>query len=128
MNKIKLLFTPALLSLLILYFASCGVTKDINIGLEYPNLVKQNPFEIKVGEKFKFRVDDKYNYLIIIQEANEFLDIDSVNLIVGVDWLNKISKPFLVENKGTGEYFFKVFCVEREIWSKELPRIIIKSE
>lgn len=131
MNKIKLLFAPLLLLILILCFASCGTTKDIYIGFQYPNFVKEDPVEIKVGEKFRFKQDDDNGYMILIANANEFLDIDSVNLLVGVYGLNNrsfTSKPFLVENKGTGEYFFRVLWMEKEIWSPKPARIIIKSE
>ncbi|MCW8804288.1 MAG: hypothetical protein OQK57_07820, partial [Ignavibacteriaceae bacterium] len=105
--------------------------KDIYIGSEYPNFVKEEPVEIKVGEKIRFKLDDSYGYMIIIENANEFLDIDSVNLAVGISGLTNrsyTSKPFLVEKKGTGEYFFRVLCIDKQRWNAIPSRIIIKSE
>lgn len=130
MNKIKLLFTFPLLLILILFFASCGVTKDIYVGYDYPNFVRDESNEIKVGEKFKFIKDDGYNYIIVIEKANEFLDTDSANLVVGIGGRNiksYISDPFLVEKRGSGEYFFRVLCRDKNTWSSKTS-IIIKSE
>ena len=131
MIKNKLIFTYLLLLIIIIGCVSCGVTKSIYIGYEYPNFVKQDPFEIKVGEKLNFKVDDNYGYMIMIEKANEFLDIDSVNLAVGIGgYTNRsfISKPFLVEKRGTGEYFFRVLCIDKQRWNAVPSRIIIKSD
>ena len=131
MDKYKLIFTSPLVLIIIFCFVSCGVTKDIYIGSEYPNFVKEDPFEIKVGEKIRFKVDDAYAYMIVLEKANEILDIDSVNLAVGIYGLTNrsyISKSFLVEKKGTGEYFFRVLCIDKQRWNAVPSRIIIKSE
>lgn len=128
MIKNKLIITHAILLILILGCVSCGVTKDIYVGYDYPNFVKQDPFEIKVGEKFRFKTDDTYSYIIVIEKADEILDIDSVNLLVDISGLtNKsyTSPPFLVEKKGTGEYFFRVLCVDKQRWNSVPSKIIV---
>jgi len=130
MNKYKLIVISPVVLTLIFVCASCGVTKDIYIGSEYPNFVRDESIEIKVGEKFKFIKSDSYHYIVVIEKANEFLDTDSVNLVVGISGRNNkegyISNPLLVEKKGTGEYFFRVLCREEKIWSAEPSKI--KSE
>ncbi|MBE0571500.1 MAG: hypothetical protein IH618_08150 [Ignavibacteriaceae bacterium] len=131
MNKFNLVFISSLVLIIIFGCVSCGVTKDIYIGYEYPNFVKDEPVEIKVGEKIRFKQDDGYGYMIVIEKANEFLDIDSVNLVIGLSGLSNrsfSSKPILVDKKGTGEYLFRVLCREEKIWSPEPSKVIIKSE
>ena len=132
MNKNKLIFISPLAITLILFCASCGVTKDIYVGSKYPNYVRDDSIEIKVGEKFKFTKSDSYHYIMVIEKANEFLDTDSVNLVMGISGRNNmegyISDPLFVEKKGTGEYFFRVLCREEKRWSAKPSRIIIKSE
>jgi hypothetical protein len=99
--------------------------------MNIPNFVKDEPVEIKVGEKIRFKQVDGYGYMIVIEKANEFLDIDSVNLVVGLSGLtnkNYTSKPILVDKKGTGEYFFRVLCIDKQRWNAVHSRIIVKSE
>jgi len=131
MIKHKLIFTALLLLIIVFCCVSCSVTKDIYIGSEHPNFVRQDPVEIKVGEKFRFKVDDEYSYIIVIEKANEILDIDSVNLLVDISGLTNrsyASPHFLVEKKGTGEYFFRVLCIDKQRWNAVPSRITIKSE
>ena len=132
MIKNKLRFTHPLMLIIIIGCVSCGVTKDIYVGSEYPNYVRDESIEIKVGEKFKFIKDDSNHYIIVIEKANEFLQTDSLNLVVGISGRNNkegfISNSFIVEKKGTGEYFFRVLCREENKWSAEPSKIIIKSD
>lgn len=131
MNKYNLILISSLVLIIIFGCVSCGVTKDIYIGSEYPNFVKEDPVEIKVGEKIKFKAADRYGYTIIIENAGEFLDIDSLHLLVGISGLynrSYTSKPFLVEKKGKGEYFFRVYCIDKQRGNAVPSRILIKSE
>ena len=128
MRKYKFVFFSPLALILIFVCASCGLTKDIYIGYEYPNFVKEEPVEIKVGQEIRFVQYDDYGYMIVIENANEFLDIDSENLTIAVTNSNYFSKHYLVDKKGTGDYFLKVLCLEKARYNEVPSRIIIKSE
>ena len=117
MKKYKLIFISPLAIILILYFTSCGAMKDIYVGSEYPNFARDESIEIKVGEKFKFIKSDSYHYIMVIERANEFLDTDSVNLVIGISGRNNkegyISNPLLVEKKERVNIFLEFFAEKK---------------
>jgi len=127
MIKNILLFTFPLLIIIIIGCVSCGVIKDIDINYDYPNFVKDEPLEVKVGDEIRFIHSDDYGYLIEIKNANEFLETNEGNLKIAIDG-KYISNTYRVINRGTGEYYFTVLCLEKAEYNAIPSRILIKGE
>jgi len=128
MKKYKVVFFSILALILIFVCLSCGAVKDIDINYDYPNFVKDEPLEVNVGDEIRFIHSDDYGYLIEIKNANEFLETNEENLKIAVTYGKYISNTYRVINRGTGEYYFTVLCLEKAGYNAMPSSIIIKSE
>ena len=78
-----------------------------------------------IGSTYYFIPEDENDYVVIIRDANKFMEEEELHFTVRA--LGAV-KYFTVKEKGQGEYIFEIYCITDDTVPDAPPRIIVRSE
>lgn len=115
----RFIFFPLILIIVSCFYTGCvripsENIREIHLSVEYENFIREEVIQVRVGEHIVFKRDDNLDYVIMIQNGKEFLNIEPNHLVRLEDGTTSVPY-YTIVNIGKEEYEIVVYCISQNV-------------